>query len=172
MLSTFYPKAPWSVQLAMARNPIIYGLASEIFVAESSEKGGTWSGVMDGLRKGRMIYVRKPNPREKNANNILISKGGKAVDIAGNLTTYEIQDEIKSIVSEPDLNNTEEKIIEFLKTGVFPAKKIVDTLKIDWSSRKVSDFLKNRKDILTVKGKPLRFAHKDRPIQKQKTLFD
>jgi len=172
VLSTFYPKAPWSVQLAMARNPIIYGLASEIFVAESSEKGGTWSGVMDGLRKGRMIYVRKPNPREKNANNILISKGGKAVDIAGNLTTYEIQDEIKSIVSEPDLNNTEEKIIEFLKTGVFPAKKIVDTLKIDWSSRKVSDFLKNRKDILTVKGKPLRFAHKDRPIQKQKTLFD
>ena len=77
VLSTFYPKAPWSVQLAMARNPIIYGLASEIFVAESSEKGGTWSGVMDGLRKGRMIYVRKPNPREKNANNILISKGGK-----------------------------------------------------------------------------------------------
>jgi predicted Rossmann fold nucleotide-binding protein DprA/Smf involved in DNA uptake len=172
VLSTFYPKAPWSVQLAMARNPIIYGLASEIYVAESSEKGGTWSGVMDGLRKGRMIYVRKPNPREKNANNILISKGGKAVDIAGNLTTYEVQDEIKSIVSEPDLNNTEEKIIEFLKTGVYPAKKIVDSLKIDWSSRKVSDFLKNRKDILTVKGKSLRFAHKDRSIQKQKTLFD
>lgn len=172
VLSTFYPKAPWSVQLAMARNPIIYGLASEIYVAESSEKGGTWSGVIDGLRKGRMIYVRKPNPREKNANNILISKGGKAVDIVGNLATYEIQDEIKSIVSEPNLNNTEEKIIEFLKTGVYPAKKIVDTLKIDWSSRKVSDFLKNRKDILTVKGKPLRFAHKDRSIQKQKTLFD
>lgn len=172
VLSTFYPKAPWSVQLAMARNPIIYGLASEIYVAESSEKGGTWSGVMDGLRKGRMIYVRKPNPQEKNANNILISKGGKAVDIAGNLTTYEVQDKFKSIVSEPELNNTEEKIIEFLKTGVFPAKKIVDTLKIDWSSRKVSDFLKNRKDILTVKGKPLRFAHKNRSIQKQKTLFD
>jgi predicted Rossmann fold nucleotide-binding protein DprA/Smf involved in DNA uptake len=170
VLSAFYPKAPWSVQLAMARNPIIYGLASEIYVAESSEKGGTWSGVMDGLRKGRMIYVRKPNPREKNANIILISKGGKAVDIAGNLTTYEIQDENKSIVPEPDLNNTEEKIIEFLKTGVFPAKKIVDTLKIDWSSRKVSDFLKNRKDILTVKGKPLKFAHKDRSIQK--SLFE
>jgi len=79
---------------------------------------------------------------------------------------------LQSIVSEPDLNNTEEKIIEFLKTGVYPAKKIVDTLKIDWSSRKVSDFLKNRKDILTVKGKPLKFTHKDRSIQKQKTLFD
>jgi DNA processing protein len=172
VLSTFYPKAPWSVQLAMARNPIIYGLASEIYVAESSEKGGTWSGVMDGLRKGRTIYVRKPNSGEKNANNILISKGGKAVDNEGNLTIYEIKEESKSIVSEPDFNNTEEKIIEFLKTGVFPAKKIVDTLKIDWSSRKVTDFLKGRQDILTVKGKPLKFAHKSRSIQLQKSLFD
>lgn len=172
VLSTFYPKAPWSVQLAMARNPIIYGLASEIYVAESSEKGGTWSGVMDGLRKGRTIFVRKPNSREKNANNILISKGGKAVDIEGNLSSYEIKEETKSIVSEQDFNNTEEKIIEFLKTGVFPAKKIVDTLKIDWSSRKVTDFLKARQDILTVKGKPLKFAHKNRSIQLQKSLFD
>ncbi|MGC9355014.1 MAG: DNA-processing protein DprA, partial [Mariniphaga sp.] len=172
VLSTFYPKAPWSVQLAMARNPIIYGLASEIYVAESSEKGGTWSGVMDGLKKGRVIYVRKPSAREKNANNSLISKGGKAVDIEGYLSGYEIKEEIKSMVSEPELNNTEKKIIEFLKTGVFPAKKIVDTLKIDWSSRKVSDFLKNRQDILTVKGKPLKFAHKNRSIQLQKSLFD
>jgi len=143
--------APWSVQFAMARNPIIYGLASEIYVAESSKKGGTWSGVMDGLRKRRTIYVRKPNPKEKNANNILISKGGKAVDITGNLTTYDIKEETKSIVSEPDLNNTGKKIIEFLKTGVYSAKKIVDILKIDWSSRKVSNFLKSREDILIIK---------------------
>lgn len=172
VLSTFYPKAPWSVQLAMARNPIIYGLASEIYVAESSEKGGTWSGVMDGLRKGRTIYVRKPNAREKNANNILISEGGKAVDKEGNLSRYEIPEKAKSMVSDPEPNSTEEKIIEFVKTGVFPAKKIVDALKIDWSSRKVSDFLKNRQDILTVKGNPLKFAHKNRSLQAQKTLFD
>lgn len=172
VLSTFYPKAPWSAQLAMARNPIIYGLASEIYVAESSKKGGTWSGVMDGLRKDRVIYVRKPNQGEKNANSILISKGGKAVDSAGNLTTYEMQDDSKLIVSEPELNHAEEKIIEFLKKGVFTAKQIVDRLKIDWSSKEVSDFLKNRTDILTVKGNPMKFAHKDRLIQKQKTLFD
>jgi DNA processing protein len=172
VLSTFYPKAPWSVQLAMARNPIIYGLASEIYVAESSEKGGTWSGVMDGLRKGRTIYVRKPNSREKNANNILILKGGKTVDIEGNLSRYEVNDESKSIVAEPELNSNEERIIELLKRGVFSAKKIVDTLKIDWSARKVSDFLKNRQDVLTVKGKPLKFSHKSRSLQVQKTLFD
>ena len=38
VLSSFFPKAPWGADLAMARNPIIYGLADEIYVAESSEK--------------------------------------------------------------------------------------------------------------------------------------
>ena len=79
VLSTFSPKAPWKAELAMARNPIIYGLASEIYVAESSDKGGTWSGVVDGLRKNRKIFVRKPDSTENNANNLLIQKGAIAV---------------------------------------------------------------------------------------------
>ncbi|MBA4251404.1 MAG: DNA transporter [Chlorobiaceae bacterium] len=83
VLSTFFPKAPWKVELAMARNPIIYGLADEIFVAESSDKGGTWSGVIDGLRKGRKIYVRKPEADEKNSNELLIQKGAVPVDFNG-----------------------------------------------------------------------------------------
>jgi len=83
VLSTFFPKAPWKSELAMARNPVIYGLADEIYVAESSEKGGTWSGVIDGLRKGRKIFVRKSEPLEKNANLILIQKGAVPVDFNG-----------------------------------------------------------------------------------------
>lgn len=168
VLSTFHPKSPWSVQLAMARNSIIYGLSSEIYVAESSEKGGTWSGAMDGLKKGRTIYVRKTNPREKNANNILISKGGKAVDITGNLNTDETQIYlISETISVSSLNNIEAKIIDLLKNGDFSAKQIVNRLEIDWTARKVSDFLKNREDVLTIKGKPLKFKHKDKkePLQ-------
>lgn len=83
VLSTFFPKVPWKAELAMARNPIIYGLADEIYVAESAEKGGTWSGVVDGLRKNRKIYVRKPGPEENTANNALIQKGAIAVDLNG-----------------------------------------------------------------------------------------
>lgn len=173
VLSTFYPKAPWSVQFAMARNPIIYGLASEIYVAESSDKGGTWSGVVDGLRKGRTIYVRKPSLQEKNANNILISKGAKAVDLEGQLISYTVEDSTDSIVSEPNLNDdVEGKIIEYLKTGIFPAKKVSEDLNLDWNSRKTSNFLRSREDILTIKGKPLKFTHKNRITEKQKTLFD
>lgn len=83
VLSTFFPKAPWNAGLAMARNPIIYGLADEIYVAESAENSGTWSGVIDGLRKDRKIYVRQPDTDEKNANHLLIQKGAIAVDFNG-----------------------------------------------------------------------------------------
>lgn len=172
VLSTFYPKATWSVGLAMARNPIIYGLATEIFVAESSNKGGTWSGVVDGLRKRRKIYVRKPELNEKNANNLLIQKGAVPVNSKGDILSYEQQVEInKNVVSEPNINDIEHKIIEHLKKGVFTSKKIVETLKLDWSSRKVSSFLKKQDEIITVEGKPLKFSHKERTVESQKTLF-
>jgi DNA processing protein len=173
VLSTFYPKAPWSVQLAMARNPIIYGLASEIYVAESSDKGGTWSGVMDGLRKGRTIYVRKPNPREKNANGLLISKGAKAVDDLGNISEYSVKENQSSIVSEPvgESNGTERRIIDLLRNGAFDSKSIVEKLKIDWTARKVTSYLKKQDEIETINSKPLKFTHKDRMKSNQTTLF-
>jgi len=85
VLSTFFPKAGWDAGLAMARNVYIYGLAEEIYVAESNETGGTWTGVMDGLKKGRTIYVRRPESDEKNANQLLIAKGAMAVDAEGNV---------------------------------------------------------------------------------------
>jgi predicted Rossmann fold nucleotide-binding protein DprA/Smf involved in DNA uptake len=111
VLSTFHPNAGWGKELAMARNPIIYGLAKEIFVAESKPsknrqgketKGGTWAGVMDGLKKGRTIYVRKPDSSEKNDNLILIQKGAVAVNFNGEIiNNYELKEESLSMVSEP-----------------------------------------------------------------------
>ena len=84
VLSTFFPKAGWSIGLAMSRNAYIYGLAQEIYVAESDNKGGTWEGVLDGLKRDRLIYVRQADDDEKNANNLLIAKGAVAVDAEGN----------------------------------------------------------------------------------------
>lgn len=98
ILSTFHPKAPWSAGLAMARNPIIYGMASEIYVAESDSKGGTWSGVIDGLRKMRQIYVRLPLPSEKNANELLIEKGATPITADGKIYSVE---ERPLLVCEP-----------------------------------------------------------------------
>ena len=90
-MSTYHPKLPWSVGLAMGRNRYIYGLAVNIYVAESDFKGGTWEGVIDGLKKikqfrmeeYRKIYVRYANKIERCANNELIKKG--AIGINDNL---------------------------------------------------------------------------------------
>ena len=84
VVSTYHPKAGWSVGLAMGRNAYIYGLGEEIFVAESANKGGTWSGAMEGLKKRRDIFVRRAAPEEKCANNELIARGAMAVDEFGN----------------------------------------------------------------------------------------
>jgi len=84
VISTYHPRAPWSVGLAMDRNNTIYGMADEIYVAESDSKGGTWAGVLNGLKKGWKIFVRMPGANEKNANLLLIEKGAVPVDMDGN----------------------------------------------------------------------------------------
>lgn len=171
VLSTFFPKAPWKAELAMARNPIIYGLADEIYVAESSEKGGTWSGVIDGLRKGRVIYIRKPQLDEKNANNILISKGAVPVDFEGLKIEKQYSDinaEQTNIVSEPE-SQTEDRIITLLKHGEYSAKEIIDRLQLKWTEHQLRSYLKTQKEVEGIKKKTLKYRLKQ--LDKQGTLF-
>jgi predicted Rossmann fold nucleotide-binding protein DprA/Smf involved in DNA uptake len=144
VFSTFHPKAAWDVGLAMARNVYIYGLAEEIYVAESNSKGGTWSGVSDGLRKGRIIYVRQPDTDEKNANHLLIEKGAVAVDIEGNPIGNKVHDEMQTtavLTAEPltpysssiESGGFEEMVIAYLNKDDGPktSKQIKDALQID-----------------------------------------
>ena len=161
VVSIFHPRAPWKEELAMAQNPIIYALADEIYVAESSDTGGTWSGVIDGLRKKRKIYVRKPEPTEENANDLLIEKGAIPVDIQGN----EILDESALLVKVQDAE-FEKKILELLKSGEYTTKDILKRLDMNWSESRLRDFLKTQKGIETINKKPLRYTGK------QQTLFD
>jgi len=173
VLSTFFPKSPWKAELAMARNPIIYGLANEIYVAESAEKGGTWSGVVDGLRKNRKIYVRKPEPNENTANNLLIQKGAIAVDFNGiQIKAYKpIESALTTSTFEEPSVNYENKIIELLGTGEYAVKEILKKIQLNWTEKKLRDFLKDQKDVETINKKPLRYTMKDSAI-KQKSLFD
>ncbi len=110
LLSAYHPDATWSVKLAMARNSMIYGLAEEIFVGESGESGGTWHGVMDGLRKGRKIFVRKPDYNEKNANDELIRKGAVPVDFNGKIIYDSREKEVVETLREDDNNLKQSKL--------------------------------------------------------------
>jgi DNA processing protein len=166
VLSTFHPKAGWDVGLAMARNVYIYGLAEEIYVAESDSKGGTWSGVSDGLKKGRIIFVRKPDLGEKNANDLLIEKGAVAVDMDGNGVLYEAPAEVKTStmrLTEPpvyyspsnDALNFEELVIQFLMGVNEPktAKQIKEWLKMDIHTKTVYSELNKIATLKKIKNK-------------------
>lgn len=172
VLSTFHPKSVWSAGLAMARNPVIYGLADEIFVAESSEKGGTWSGVVDGLKKGRKIYVRCPDLHEKNANQLLIQMGAIPVDFIGmEIIEEKITAKITSTKSLVTPENIEEKILKIFNGAPLSATEILKKTKLDWSAKKLTSYLQNLNNIQIIKkGKANQFILKE--IQQQQvTLF-
>lgn len=176
ILSTFFPKAPWKAELAMARNPIIYGLADEIYVAESAEKGGTWSGVADGLRKGRKIYVRIPEPNEKNANNILIQKGAIPVDfhrVELPMSYDTTNAEQISIVQEPSENESlEAKVRAAFNGRPLSAKELLVKLNLTWTTQKLNSYLKKLDFIEVVKEKKTNlYKLKGKSESTQTTLF-
>ncbi len=90
VLSTYPVNAPWSTGLAMGRNRYIYGLAKEIYVAQTNFSGGTWSGAIDGLKKQREVFVYYPQHNTKSPAYELIKKGVIPIDFDGNKIKIEI----------------------------------------------------------------------------------
>ena len=175
VLSTFFPNAGWDVGFAMARNAYIYGLAREIYVAETDSKGGTWEGAMNGLKRQRKIYVRIPEPDEKNANQKLIALGAIPVNAAGEIIDFKIKSNedlsevlsVKLTVKEPEKaykvepENIENEILALLKKDNFTSKEIIMALKLDLDTRKFTHFLKNNPNIKIIGGKPIKYGLND-----------
>jgi DNA processing protein len=155
ILSYFHPNAGWDVGLAMARNSIVYGLAKDIFVAESDNKGGTWNGVLEGLKRQRKnfernsIFVRIPEKKEKNANNELISMGAIPIDMNGNIKD-------RNDVVE-NLGMIENNILNILKNRMMRPEEVSNILKLDWTKEKMKTFLNSLSSKGVVKVKRGRY---------------
>ena len=177
VLSTFFPKSPWKAELAMARNPIIYGLAKEIYVAESSDKGGTWSGVIDGLRKGRKIYVRYPGADEVNANSLLIQKGAIPVDFEGNDISESVviespaSEKITAIDSDTQTQlDFEESVYKALNENPLSVHDICTKLNLD--ARKISKALSSLERVESFKkGRTVYYRLADNRKSEQLNMF-
>lgn len=152
VISTFAPKAPWTVEFAMARNQIIYGMASEIFVAQSDEKGGTWAGVIDGLRKNRKIFVRHPEKNEKNANMLLIQKGALPINMNGEIITLTSEGQkAPEQISTEKLNSDVIKILNSVE--MISAKEIIIRLHKEWKEEKMKKHLEKMQEVEKIKVK-------------------
>jgi predicted Rossmann fold nucleotide-binding protein DprA/Smf involved in DNA uptake len=74
LVSPFNPEAGFNAGNAMARNKYIYCLSdAAIIIAATENKGGTWAGAMEGLRKNWVpLWVCQGNVP---GNNALVNKG-------------------------------------------------------------------------------------------------
>ncbi|MCF0207351.1 MAG: DNA-processing protein DprA [Bacteroidales bacterium] len=141
VLSAFYPNAPWSIGFAKSRNSYIYGLSDSIYVARSDDKGGTWSGAIDGLRRKRQIFVRQPESNEKNANLLLIQKGATAVDMKGNPIVMSAENLLTP--EEKEKRDRDEKIRKILELGDATTSDILGKMSLKWSVAKMKTYLRN-----------------------------
>lgn len=152
VMSTFAPKAPWTIEFAMARNSIIYGMATEIFVAQSDNKGGTWSGATEGLRKKRPVFVRYPEKNEKNSNLLLIQKGASAVDINGNTLSLSIEEQ-----TTPEKLEKEKLCLNIItilhKVEMISTRELIRRLKLDWKTEKMNRHLEKMSQVEKIKIK-------------------
>ena len=77
LLTPFYPEAGFSPGNAMGRNKYIYALSKGVVVAKSAEKGGTWTGAVENLKKQWVPLWVRDIPQA--GNQALIKLGGQAL---------------------------------------------------------------------------------------------
>jgi DNA processing protein len=153
VLSTFHPNLPWNAGLAMARNSIIYGLASDIYVAQSHDSGGTWEGVLAGIKSGRKIFVRYPGEEEKNANMELIEKGAVPVNFEG-----EVLEEYSVEMNDDEILNKIKEL--FNNAAELSLRQISESMKNRISEKKISELMDASGDYVISKKRPLSYALK------------
>jgi len=79
LVSPFYPEAGFNVGNAMARNKYIYILSKAVVVVKSdANKGGTWNGAKENLKKGWSVPLVRNI--EYAGNQELIKLGAYAID--------------------------------------------------------------------------------------------
>lgn len=77
LISPFFPEGRFTPANAMARNKFIYLLSSATVVVTSGEKGGTWEGAKENLKKGWVpLLVSKHKQPLQAGNQALINSVG------------------------------------------------------------------------------------------------
>lgn len=77
LISPYYPRAPFSVGNAMARNKLIYALADyALVVASDLERGGTWAGATEALQRRLVPLFVRDRPDVPAGNQRLLALGG------------------------------------------------------------------------------------------------
>jgi predicted Rossmann fold nucleotide-binding protein DprA/Smf involved in DNA uptake len=81
LCTPYKPTAGFSVANAMGRNKLIYALSqATLVVAADVDKGGTWAGAVESLRRGTAPVVAWSGEGGGEGNAALVARGATAVD--------------------------------------------------------------------------------------------
>ena len=109
LLTANNPDAPFSVANAMNRNKYIYALSNGTFVVASDyNKGGTWAGAVENIKKG-WVSTFVWNNNKYIGNTELIKKGGVGIEDLNNIS-------IKELISNKVKRMDQLNIFDFDKT--------------------------------------------------------
>ena len=89
LISPFYPEARFHAGNAMQRNKYIYCLADAAVAVHSGTSGGTWTGVLENLKKAWVPMWIKPTDDPAAGNDQLVQQGG--MYLSESLDTLELQ---------------------------------------------------------------------------------
>lgn len=84
IISPYSPNNPKSASQIQTGSILLLGLADEIYIADLNYREELWPYIINGIKRNWRIYVREPEPGEKNTNQKLIDQGAIPVDIYGN----------------------------------------------------------------------------------------
>lgn len=100
LVSPFHPKAPFTVWSAMERNKLIYAMSDSALVVSSElDKGGTWNGALENLKKGWVPLFVRDDENAPAGNRGLIKRGGIAVESNAIQSDIPILDKLKELAS-------------------------------------------------------------------------
>ena len=104
LISPFYPEGRFTPANAMARNKFIYLLSSATVVVTSGEKGGTWEGAKENLKKGWVPLLVSEHKQPLQAGNQALINGEGLGKVLANACSI-----------SPD--NTTEQLLELFSTS-------------------------------------------------------
>ena len=106
LISTYFPEARFHTGNAMGRNKYIYSLSDQALVVRSDkDKGGTWAGATENLKKGWVPLFVKPSATD--GNKALLQMGGKILDIVNGGTTPWLSAALAEAFNEPTIAQVE-----------------------------------------------------------------
>ena len=113
LISPFYPEAGFNTGNAMARNKYIYAMSELVVVVKSDfEKGGTWAGAQENLKKQWVPLLVRASSHE--GNRALVDLGAQQIDELfedfNQLADKAIQNNelIPATIKEPELTQTDD----------------------------------------------------------------